>query len=93
MINYNKLKKAAKSGRFFVRLKINDNDDMRKLIHDGFVLSELGSSTDFPKTFKVSWKHAKIECDNIEIINENMYKYTLPEKLWIIAKKATSNNY
>ena len=88
MINYNKLNKAAKSGNFDVKMKIDNDTDVQKLKHDGFVVKDLEKSKNFPKNFKISWKNAMKECEDIEILNENSYIYTLPEKLWIIAKKA-----
>ena len=88
MINYNKLSKAAKEGRFSTRLKIETQSDVDKLEYDGFILNKSTKSMKGSKIYNVSWGHAVVDSDNIESLNENLYIYTLPEKLWIIAQKA-----
>ena len=92
MIKYSKLYDAAKKGCFDCILKLQNRDSVLKLRQLEFELTKLDKSKKYPKKYKVSWEHAVVECEDIEILNENLYTYTLPEKLWIIAQKTRQSN-
>lgn len=76
----------AKSGLFKVTLVIglNKANSLRKQDLDVIDSNEFNY---FPRKHDISWKDAKVDCEDVCLLDENSEQYTLGQKLWIISMK------
>lgn len=81
-----KLKYEAKFGLFFADLKIG-KIKANELREEGFNVVDSKEVNYFPRLHHISWKEARVECDDVQKLDENSDEYTLAQKLWIISMK------
>ena len=67
-------------------LQISDEkaDELRQ---QGLKVVDCQNPRNFPGLHYICWKDAKVESDDIDLLDENSSKYTLAQKLWIISTK------
>ncbi len=58
-----------------------------ELQKEGFIVTDSFENKAFPRLHKIYWEHAVVECEDVHVLNENDSRYSLPQKLWIIAMK------
>lgn len=80
------LEKDAKCGYFYSYKKITKTK-AAMLEEQGFNVTDTCEYKYYPRFHKISWKHAKIKCKDINLLNPNDESYNLPQKLWIIASQ------
>lgn len=83
------MKSEAEFGLFYCNRKIGKvkANSLREI---GFDVTDSKEFDYFPRLHKISWKNAKVECEDISSLDENDEKYSFPQKLWIISSKAKS---
>lgn len=89
MANYNgyleqKMEFEANWGLFCCYEKISFQK-ARQLRKRGFEVTDSKDSKNSPRTHRIAWKNAVIQCENVHALNPENYCYTFPQKLWIIA--------
>ena len=79
----------AEFGLFFADLKIGKNkaNDLRQ---KGCDILDSKEANSFPRFHHISWKNAKVECEDVNLLDENSNEYTFAQKLWIISMKNQS---
>lgn len=81
-----KMKSEAEFGLFFADLKIGLNKS-NSLREQGFEVEDLKEDNYFPRLHHISWKNAKVECMDVNSLDENSSEYSFSQKLWIISMK------
>ena len=79
----------AEFGLFFAYLKIGLNK-AKELREKGCIVTDSKEVNYFPRFHRISWKDAKVECEDVNSLDENSDKYTFAQKLWIISMKNQS---
>lgn len=79
----------AEFGLFFAYLKIGLNK-AKELREKGCIVTDSKEVNYFPRFHRISWKDAKVECEDVNLLDENSDKYTFAQKLWIISMKNQS---
>lgn len=79
----------AEFGLFFAYLKIGLNK-AKELREKGCIVTDSKEVNNFPRFHRISWKDAKVECEDVNSLDENSDKYTFAQKLWIISMKNQS---
>lgn len=81
-----RMKSEAEFGLFFADLKIglNKANELRK---QGFNVTDSKEVNYFPRFHHISWKEAKVECDDVNLLDENSNEYTFAQELWITSAK------
>ena len=81
-----RMKSEAEFGLFFADLKIGKNK-ANELRNEGLNVTDSKEVNYFPRFHHISWKEARVECDNVQKLDESSNEYTLAQKLWIISMK------
>lgn len=81
-----RLESEAEFGLFFADFKIGKNKS-NELRNQGCNVLDSKESNYFPRFHHISWKNAKVECEDVNLLDEKSDKYTLAQKLWIISMK------
>lgn len=81
-----KLKSEAKFGLFVVNFKIGKTK-ANELRQNGLEVTDSKEFNYFPRTHRISWKEAKVECKDVKSLDENDPKYSFAQKLWILSMK------
>ena len=81
-----KMKSEAYFGLFFADLKIGKTK-ANELRENGFDVLDSKEAKSFPRFHHISWKNARVECNDVQKLDENSNEYTLAQKLWIISMK------
>lgn len=81
-----KLEGEAKFGLFRSQLKIGLNK-ANSLRAQGFNVTDLHEVNYFPRMHYISWKDNKVDCENLDSLDENSDKLTFAQKLWVISTK------
>ena len=66
-------------------------EELRQL---GFSVSDMHENRSSPRIHRIDWSEARyenFEYSDIQKLNEDDAKYTLPQKLWIITTKVKNN--
>lgn len=84
-----RMKSEAEFGLFFAYLKIGLNK-AKELREKGCIVTDSKEVNYFPRFHRISWKDAKVECEDVNLLDENSDKYTFAQKLWIISMKNQS---
>lgn len=79
----------AEFGLFFAYLKIGLNK-AKELREKGCIVTDSKEVNYFPRFHRISWKDAKVECEDVNSLDENSDKYSFAQKLWIISMKNQS---
>lgn len=79
----------AEFGLFFAYLKIGLNK-AKELREKGCIVTDSKEVKSSPRFHRISWKDAKVECKDVNLLDENSDKYTFAQKLWIISMKNQS---
>lgn len=79
----------AEFGFFHLYTKITKKK-AKELQEKGFIVTDSKEKNSYPRLHKISWVRAAVEGD-IQNLDENDEKYSLPERLWIISKKNIVN--
>lgn len=76
----------AEFGLFFADLKIGKNkaNELRKV---GCNVIDSKESNYYPRFHHISWKEATVNCEDVNLLDENSNEYTFAQKLWIISMK------
>lgn len=82
-----RIKTDAMYGIFFAHVKISKTK-AEVLRQEGLTVTDLHDSNKFPRTHYISWKEAKVECEDVSALNEKSDTYTFAQQLWIISKKS-----
>ena len=85
-----KMKSEAEFGLFFADFKIGKNK-ANELREEGFSVTDSKEVNCFPRLHHISWKKAKVECENVNLLDENSNEYTFAQKLWIISMRNQSD--
>ena len=81
-----KLESEAEFGLFIANFKIG-KVKAQSLRDQGCIVTDSKEVNYFPRLHRISWKSAKVECNNIQELDEKSETYTLAQKLWIISMK------
>ena len=81
-----RMKSEAEFGLFFADLKIGKNK-ANELRQNGCDVLDSKEAKNFPRFHHISWKNAKVKCEDVNLLDENSNEYTLAQKLWIISMK------
>lgn len=81
-----KMKSEAEFGLFFADLNIRLKK-ANSLREQGFEVADSKEVNYFPRLHHISWKKAKVECMDVNSLDENSNEYTFAQKLWIISMK------
>lgn len=81
-----KLEDVAKLGLFFDNPKIGKNK-AKCLQEEGCEVTDSKEYNYFPREHRVSWKEAKVECEDVTKLDENSDEYSFAQKLWILSMK------
>lgn len=81
-----RMESEAEFGLFFADLKIGLNK-AKELRKKGFSVTDSKEAKHFPRFHHISWKEARVECDDVHKLDEKSDQYTLAQKLWIISMK------
>ena len=81
-----RMKSDAYFGLFFADLKIGKTK-ANELRENGFYVLDSKEAKNFPRFHHISWKNAKVECEDVNLLDENSNEYTFAQKLWIISMK------
>lgn len=81
-----RMRSEADFGLFFANLKIGLNK-ANSLREQGFEVTDSKEFNYFPRFHRISWRQAKLECEDVELLDENSSEYTFAQKLWIISMK------
>lgn len=81
-----KLKSEAKLGLFVANFKIGKTK-ANELRQNGLEVTDLKEFNYFPRTHRISWKEAKVECEDVMSLDEKNPEYSFAQKLWIISMK------
>ena len=87
----NKLEKESEFGLFFACLSIGLNE-AEVLREEGCDVTDLQNKNSYPRHHWIKWKKSEIECEDIELLDENSGNYTFSQRLWIIAMKHKPKN-
>ena len=82
-----KLKSEAEFGLFYASFKIGKTK-ANELRENGLEVTDLKEFNYFPRLHKISWKEARVECEDVNSLDENDQKYSLAQKLWIVSMKS-----
>jgi len=81
-----RLESEAEFGLFFADFKIGKNK-ANELREQGCNVLDSKQFNYYPRIHHISWKHAMVECSDVNLLDEKSDKYTLAQKLWIISMK------
>lgn len=81
-----KLKSEAEFGLFVANFKIGKTK-ANELRQNGLEVTDLKEFNYFPRVHRISWKEARVECEDVKSLDENDSKYSFAQKLWIISMK------
>ena len=86
-----KLYSEAEFGLFFAYQKITKKkaDELRT---NGLQVADCNDSRSFPRLHYISWKNAKVNCEDVSSLDEKSDEYTLAQKLWIVSMKNQPKN-
>lgn len=85
------MKSEAEYGLFHLSHKIGRNK-ANELREQGLDVTDLKEVNFYPRIHYISWRKILIECLDVNLLDENSDKYTLAQKLWIIAMKNQPNS-
>lgn len=81
-----KLKSEAEFGLFSASFKIGKTK-ANELRASGCEVTDSKEFNYFPRIHRISWKEAKVECEDVKSLDENDPKYSFAQKLWILSMK------
>lgn len=81
-----KLESEANFGLFTAYLKIG-KIKANELRENGCEVTDLKEVNYFPRLHRISWKEARVECMDVNSLDEKDLKYSFAQKLWIISMK------
>lgn len=81
-----RMKSEAEFGLFFAYLKIGLKKS-KELQKQGCSIIDSNETNFFPRLHRISWENARVECEDVQKLNEKSDQYTLSQKLWIISMK------
>lgn len=79
-----KLISEATFGLFHAYEKITHQKAIQ-LRKEGFNVRDSFENKPFPRSHKIYWGQAVVECDDVSKLNPDDSIYTFPQKLWIIS--------
>ena len=86
-----KLYSDAEFGLFFAYQKITKTK-ANELRTEGLDVADCNDARNFPRLHYISWKNAKINCEDVSSLDEKSDKYNLAQKLWIVSMKTQPKN-
>lgn len=86
-----KLYSEAEFGLFFAYQKITKTK-ANELRTKGLQVADCNNARSFPRLHYISWKNAKVDCEDISSLDEKFDEYTLAQKLWIVSMKNQPKN-
>lgn len=81
-----KLMSRAKLGLFFATMTISKNIVNYLLEQDCKVIDSKEVNY-FPREHHIRWEDAKVECKDVNLLDEKSDEYSLAQRLWIISMK------
>lgn len=81
-----RLVSEAEFGLFFANFSIGKRA-AENLRTKGFEVTDSKEFNYFPRIHNIRWQNAKVECNDVNLLDENSNEYTLAQQLWIIAMK------
>ena len=81
-----KLLSEAEFGLFTANFKIG-KIKANELREKGLEVTDSKEFNYFPRVHRISWKDAKVECEDVKSLDENDPKYSFSQKLWILSMK------
>ncbi len=86
-----KLYSEAEFGLFFAYQKMTKSK-ANELRTNGLQVADCNDARSFPRLHYISWKNAKVDCEDISSLDEKSDEYTLAQKLWIVSMKNQPKN-
>lgn len=81
-----KLKSEAEFGLFVANFKIGKTK-ANELRQNGFEVTDSKEVNYFPRRHWISWKEAKVECEDVMSLDEKNPEYSFAQELWILSMK------
>ena len=86
-----RLYSEAEFGVFFAYQKITKTK-ANELRTKGLQVADCNDLRNFPRLHYISWKNAKVDCEDVSSLDETSDEYTLAQKLWIVSMKNQPKN-
>ena len=86
------MKRQAIFGSFQYRTEKLSKNQIKEFQEAGFKVI-IPSEFDCSKFQTITWRYAKIKCDDIYSLDENDENYSLAQRLWIISKKYKNKTF
>lgn len=82
-----KIISEAEFGVFFLTAIITKRK-AKELEEEGFEVTVFSSKN---RLYYIKWANSIVECEDVNLLDENSNEYTLSQKAWIISKKTSKS--